>query len=94
MSNMTKADYVSAVAEEAGVTKAEAEKVVNAIEAVTRSQVAAGLTVPVPGVGKVVAIDKPEREMRNPATGALFTKPAHKAPKVTIGKALKDAVAG
>jgi DNA-binding protein HU-beta len=94
MSNMTKAEYVAAVAEEAGVTKAEAEKVINAIEAVTRAQVAAGVTVPVPGVGKVASVDKPEREMRNPGTGATFTKPAHKAPKVTIGKALKDALAG
>ncbi|WP_051357731.1 HU family DNA-binding protein [Leisingera caerulea] len=92
MSNMTKSDYVGAIAEKAGVTKAEAEKIVNAIDEVTREQVAGGATVPIPGVGKVAAVDKPERTMRNPATGENFVKAAHKAPKVTIGKALKDAV--
>ncbi|ETX09423.1 hypothetical protein OCH239_04485 [Roseivivax halodurans JCM 10272] len=93
MSTMTKSDYVAAVAEEAGVSKAEAEKVVNAIESVTRAHVTAGSAVPIPGVGKVVAVDKPERTMRNPSTGESFVKPAHRAPKVTVGKALKDSLA-
>lgn len=92
MTTMTKADFVGAVAEQAGVTKAIAEQVINAIDAVTRAKVAEGATVPVAGVGKVSAVNKPEREMRNPATGETFMKPAHRAPKVSIGKALKDAL--
>ncbi len=93
MSNMTKAEFVTEVAEEADMTKAEAERVISAIEIVTKANVVAGNSVPIPGVGKVSAVDRPERSMRNPRTGESFVKPAHKAPKVTIGKALKDALA-
>lgn len=81
MIKMTKAQYIPAVAEKAQVTKAEAEKIINAIDKVVHEKVVEGFAVPVPGIGKVGAIDRPERQIRNPATGVTFLKLAHKAPK-------------
>ncbi|MDX5350350.1 MAG: HU family DNA-binding protein, partial [Paracoccaceae bacterium] len=37
---------------------------------------------------------RPERQVRNPATGETMTKPADKQVKVAIAKALKDVVNG
>ena len=45
-----------------------------------------------PGLGKVVCRARPERQVRNPATGETVTKPADKQVKFTIAKALKDSV--
>ena len=45
-----------------------------------------------PGIGKVDCRARPERLVRNPATGEQMTKPADKQVKITIAKALKDSV--
>lgn len=92
MNTLTKAQFISEIAEKSEMSKADISKVIDAIEAVTVENVTSGSAVPVPGVGKVFARDVAERQMRNPQTGESFTKPAHKAPKVSIGKSLKDAV--
>ena len=46
----------------------------------------------IPNVGKVFCRDRPERMVRNPATGEQMKKDADRAVKVTIAKALKDSV--
>ena len=38
------------------------------------------------------AVPRPERQVRNPATGETMTKPADKQVKFAIAKALKDSV--
>jgi DNA-binding protein HU-beta len=48
--------------------------------------------VTLPGIGKVSCKARPERQVRNPATGETMTKAADKQVKVTIAKALKDSV--
>ena len=55
-------------------------------------EVAAGGAVTLPGLGKVVCRARPERQVRNPATGETVTKGADKQVKFTIAKALKDSV--
>lgn len=93
MTKLKKSDFISAVAERAGLSKADATRVYDAVEAYIHESVAAGCTVPVPGIGKVVAVSKGERNVRNPRTGETSVKAAYRAPRVTIGKQLKDAVA-
>jgi DNA-binding protein HU-beta len=50
--------------------------------------------VTLPGVGKFYLRERPERMVRNPATGEQFKKEADKQVKVTIAKALKDSANG
>ncbi len=91
---MTKTQLVAALAEEMGSEKKTASAALDAIATVVAREVAAGGSVTLPGVGKVVCRARPERQVRNPATGETMTKPADKVVKVSIAKALKDSVNG
>ncbi|MEI4471765.1 HU family DNA-binding protein [Frigidibacter sp. MR17.24] len=91
---MTKTALVAAVAEAMGSDKKTATAALDAISDVVAKEVAAGGAVTLPGIGKVLCRARPERQVRNPATGETMTKPADKVVKVTIAKALKDVVNG
>lgn len=91
---MTKTQLVAALAEEMGSDKKTAASALDAISAIVTKEVAAGGAVTIPGIGKVQCRARPERQVRNPATGETFTKPADKQVKVSIAKALKDSVNG
>lgn len=89
---MTKTQLVAALAETMGSDKKTASAALDAIADVVTKEVAAGGAVTLPGIGKVSCKARPERQVRNPATGETMTKPADKQVKVTIAKALKDSV--
>lgn len=89
---MTKTQLLAAVAEAMGSDKKTASAALDAVAAVVAREVAAGGAVTLPGLGKVVCRARPERPVRNPATGEMVTKAADKQVKFTIAKALKDSV--
>lgn len=89
---MTKTQLVAALAETMGSDKKTANAALDAIADVVSKEVAAGGAVTLPGIGKVSCRARPERQVRNPATGETMTKAADKQVKVTIAKALKDVV--
>ena len=89
---MTKTQLVAALAETMGSDKKTASAALDAIADVVSKEVAAGGAVTLPGIGKVSCRARPERQVRNPATGETMTKAADKQVKVTIAKALKDVV--
>lgn len=89
---MTKTQLVAALAEEMGADKKTAAAALDAVTAIVTREVAAGGSVTLPGIGKVFCRARPERMVRNPATGEQISKPADKAVKVTIAKALRDSV--
>ncbi|MFC3061719.1 HU family DNA-binding protein [Paenirhodobacter populi] len=89
---MTKTQLVAALAEAMGSDKKTATTALDAIATVVTSEVASGGAVTLPGIGKVSCKARPERQVRNPATGETMTKPADKQVKVTVAKALKDSV--
>ena len=91
---MTKTQLVAALAEEMGSDKKAASAALDGIAALVAREVAAGGTVTLPGLGKVACKSRPERQVRNPATGETITKPADKQVKFSIAKALKDSVNG
>ncbi|WP_370252251.1 HU family DNA-binding protein [Nioella sp.] len=91
---MTKTQLVAALAEEMGSDKKAAAAALDAVSAVVSKEVAAGGAVTLPGIGKVYCRERPERMVRNPATGEQIKKEADKVVKVTIAKALKDSVNG
>jgi DNA-binding protein HU-beta len=89
---MTKTQLVAALAEAMGADKKTAGAALDAIATVVTGEVAAGGAVTLPGLGKFACRARPERQVRNPATGESFTKAADKQVKMTIAKALKDSV--
>ncbi|WP_109465501.1 HU family DNA-binding protein [Albibacillus kandeliae] len=91
---MTKTQLVAALAEKMGSDKKTATGALDAITDIITSEVSAGGAVTLPGVGKIYCRERPERMVRNPATGEQFTKEADKVVKMTIAKALKDSVNG
>lgn len=64
----------------------------HALSQIINEEVASGGAVTIPDVGKVFCRERPEREVRNPATGEKFTKEADRQVKVTVAKRLKDSV--
>ncbi|WP_371038042.1 MULTISPECIES: HU family DNA-binding protein [unclassified Rhodosalinus] len=91
---MTKTQLVAALAEEMGSDKKTAGAALDAVCGLITREVADGGAVTLPGVGKFYLRERPERMVRNPATGEQFKKPADKQVKVTIAKALKDSANG
>jgi DNA-binding protein HU-beta len=75
-----------------GADKKTASAALDAISAVVAREVAAGGAITLPGLGKMACRARPERQVRNPATGESVTKAADKQVKFTIAKALKDSV--
>ncbi|MCE8508816.1 HU family DNA-binding protein [Ruegeria pomeroyi] len=91
---MTKTQLVAALAEDMGSDKKTASAALDAVCALITREVSGGGAVTLPGVGKIYCRERPERQVRNPATGETFTKEADKVVKMTIAKALKDSVNG
>jgi DNA-binding protein HU-beta len=90
---MNKADLVAKITKDAGLTKTEATKAVNAfIETVTDALVK-GEKVILVGFGTFKVVERKARQGRNPKTGETIKIKAKKSPKFVPGKALKEKVA-
>ena len=87
---MTKTQLVAALSEEMGTDKKSANAALDAICGLITREVSGGGAITLPGVGKIMCRARPERLVRNPATGEQFTKAADKVVKMTIAKALKE----
>jgi DNA-binding protein HU-beta len=89
---MTKSQLVAALAEQTDLDKASANRALDALTKIVTDEVAAGGQVTLPGLGKFACRSRPERMVRNPATGEQMKKPADRVAKVTIAKQLKDVI--
>ena len=89
---MTKTQLVAALSEEMGTDKKSANAALDAICGLITREVSRCGAITLPGVGKIMCRARPERLVRNPATGEQFTKAADKVVKMTIAKALKESV--
>ncbi|MBM4143464.1 MAG: HU family DNA-binding protein [Lentisphaerae bacterium] len=87
---MTKSQTIAALAERTGVAKAQAGRMLDELAALAYSQAANGFVVP--GIGKLVLVNRKARMGRNPATGEAIQIPAKKVVKFRIAKACKDSV--
>jgi len=93
-STMNKSELIEAIAKSAELTKADAERALNAtIETVVKA-VAKGDTVTLVGFGTFKSVKRAARTGRNPATGAALKIAASTSPKFTAGATFKTAVAG
>ena len=89
---MNKTELVASVASKAGLSKADAEKAVNATIASIEEAVAGGDSVALIGFGTFKVSERAARTGVNPATGAKIKIKASKAPTFKAGKAFKEAV--
>ena len=88
---MNKTELIHAVAE-AGLSRKDAEKAVNAMLDTVGNTLAKGETVQLIGFGTFEVKERAARDGRNPRTGEVVKIPASKAPAFKAGKALKDKV--
>ena len=89
---LTKGQIVVAVAEAAEISKKQAVVVLETLSALAYKNAKNGFTVP--GLGKLVLVNRKARMGRNPATGATIKIAAKKVVKFRIAKAAKDAILG
>ena len=91
---MNKTELVAAVAEQADISKKDAEKALKAFVDVVTEEMKKGEKVQLVGFGTFEVSERAAREGRNPQTGKTMKIEACKAPKFKAGKALKDQING
>ena len=89
---MNKGDLINAVAEAAGITKAQAGSAIDAVFSGIESSLKSGDKAAFVGFGTFSTAHKPAREGRNPSTGATIKIAAKTSLKFKAGKSLTDAV--
>ncbi len=89
---MNKAALVEHVANKAGLSKAAAQRAVEAVFGGITEALARGESVAIVGFGTFSVAQRAARTARNPRTGETIQVPASKAPKFKAGKSLKEAV--
>jgi DNA-binding protein HU-beta len=89
---VNKAELVDKIAEEAGLSKADADKALKAFIDTVVSAVSHDDAVALPGFGKFSRSDRKAREGRNPRTGEPVHIPASKAVKFSVAADFKKKV--
>lgn len=89
---MNKNELIASVAEQAGITKAQASDALEAVLGGITSSLSSGEEVRLIGFGNFIVANRKASTARNPQTGATVNVPAAKVPRFKPGKALKEAV--
>ena len=89
---MTKSQLVAKVADKAAITKKAAGEILDFIAEVAYKE--AKNTFTLPGLGKLVLVQRKARMGRNPQTGKAIKIKAKKVIKFRVAKAAKDAILG
>lgn len=89
---MNKNELIAAVAEQAGLSKTDGTKAVDAFVDVITKSLKKGDEIRLVGFGTFAVTQRKATEGRNPRTGEKINIPASKVPKFKPGKALKEAV--
>ena len=85
---MNKAEFISAIAEKAGITKSDANKAIDAFMEVTGDLLKKGEGITLVGFGTFSVKQRPARTGRNPQTCAKMKIAAKKAVKFKAGATL------
>ncbi len=87
---MTKTQTIAALADKTGLKKTDVSNLLDELAVLACAEAKNGFLIP--GIGKLVLVDRAERQGRNPATGETITIPAKQVVKFRVAKACKDAV--
>lgn len=89
---MNKSELVDSIAEGAGLSKADAERALNAFIKSVEGAMASGDKITLPGFGSFSVSSRAARTGRNPRTGEPVQIAASKGVKFSAGASLKSAV--
>ena len=88
--SMTKSEIISHLAQKSGLPKKQVAELLDELAQLAYKEAHNGF--PVPGLGKLVVVDRAARMGRNPKTGEPLQIPAKRALKFRLAKEAKDAV--
>ena len=91
---MNKSELIAAIAEQADLSKKDAESALKAFTDIIGQELANGGKVQIIGFGTFEVAERAARTGRNPHTGEEMEIAASKSPRFKAGKALKDIVNG
>ena len=89
---LSKSQVAAAIAEKNGLTKRQATDILESVAQLAYKN--AKNTFTLPGLGKLVLVNRKARIGRNPATGEQIQIPAKRVVKFRVAKAAKDAILG
>lgn len=92
MAKMTKSATISYLAAKTGLSKKLANQFVEELVKLAYKEAKNSFTIP--GLGKIVLVNRAARMGRNPATGATIQIPAKRVVKFRIAKQAKVAILG
>ncbi len=90
--SLTQSQIVAKLAEDNQLPKKQAKSFLDSLAALAYKEAKNGFTIP--GLGKLVLVQRKARVGRNPATGEQIKIPAKKVVKFRVAKAAKDAISG
>jgi DNA-binding protein HU-beta len=91
---MNKSELIEAIADHADLTKADAGRALDAVINIITHALKKGDSVALVGFGTFSVKERAARTGRNPQNGKEIQIAASKVPHFSVGKTLKDAVAG
>ena len=91
---MTQTQLIGKLAEGCETNKKMAKAFLECLGALTIAEVKKNGVFVLPGIGRLVRVDRKARMGRNPATGETIKIPAKKVVKFRVAKAAKDAILG
>jgi DNA-binding protein HU-beta len=89
---LSKSQIAASLAETVGLTKKQAVQTLEALVALAYKNAKNSFTIP--GLGKIVLVNRKARMGRNPATGEAIQIKAKRVVKFRVAKAAKDAILG
>jgi DNA-binding protein HU-beta len=89
---MTQTQLVRTIAENCEVNNKTARQMLDCLSSLAVSEVKKNGVFVLPGLGRLVRVDRKARMGRNPATGESIKIPAKKVVKFRVAKAAKDAI--
>lgn len=92
MAKMTKSQLLGALAEKTGMGKKDVSSFLDKMVELAYQEVKTNGEFTVPGLGKLVKVNRAARTGRNPATGETIQIPAKTVVKFRVAKAAKEAV--
>lgn len=92
MAGMTKSALLSMLAEQTGMSKKDVGAFLDKLAETAYKEVKKSGVFVLPGFGKMVKVNRPARQGRNPATGETIQIKAKTVAKFRLSKAAKEAV--
>ena len=90
MAKLTKSATAKMLAEKVGISRKQAMTFMEELATLAYKEAKNSFTLP--GLGKLVLVNRKARMGRNPATGEAIKIPAKKVVKFRVAKAVKDAI--